>query len=132
MTDSNDEFNELFGGGKPNALPQDVVGELQSISRIHAISPQELFFKWESYCLKMGAEETVLNLDTARALKRDVQDSLERESKGKTHMRGAEKRHTASATPRALGSNRDAFGMYVFNGTQCSLLARISCSQPKG
>lgn len=113
MDDSTDEFNELFRGASPNGLPQDVVGELQSISRLHAISPQELFFKWESYCLKMGAEETVLNLDNARALKQNVQESLERESRGKAHMRGTEKRPNPSATPRALGSNRDAFGMYV-------------------
>lgn len=106
MGDSIEEFNDLFGGSSPNGLPQDVAGELQSISRLHSIPPQELFYKWESYCLKMGAEETILNLNTARALKRDIQDALERESRVKSSLRAP----NASAS-RALGNNRDVFGM---------------------
>lgn len=106
MADSSDKFNDFFGGSSPNGLPQDVMGELQSISRLHSIPPQELFYKWESYCLKMGAEETVLNLDSARALKRDIQESLERESRGKSNLRAG----NASA-PRAFGNSRDVFGM---------------------
>lgn len=113
MDDIAGELNELFIGSCPDGLTQDVLLELKSIMDLHALSPQELFYKWESYCLKMGSEETRLNLNTARALKRDVQDVLERETRGKTHMRGAEKRHTSGATPRAGGHNQDMFGMYV-------------------
>lgn len=106
MADSSEEINNLFGGSNPDGLPKDVMGELQSISRLHSIPPQELFYKWESYCLKMGAEETVLNIDTARALKRDIQESLERESRGKSNLRG-----TNASVSRAFGNNRDVFGM---------------------
>ena len=106
MADSNDEFNNLFAGSNPSGLAKDVMGELQSISRLHSIPAQELFYKWESYCLKMGAEETVLNVDTARALKRDIQESLERESRGKSNLRGIN-----TSAPRAFGNNRDVFGM---------------------
>ncbi|KAL1956039.1 hypothetical protein VTO42DRAFT_7854 [Malbranchea cinnamomea] len=56
----------------------------------------------------MGTEETVLNLDSVRALKRDIQESLEREVRGKSSsLRGP----YASAAPRAFANNRDVFGM---------------------
>lgn len=103
------ELNELFAGSAPDGLPKDVLAELQSILRVHSISPQELFYKWESYCLKMGAEETKLNVDSARSLKHDVQESLERESRSRAG-RQTEKRCAATATPRAAGAT-DVFGM---------------------
>lgn len=104
-----DELNELFAGAAPGGIPKDVLAELQSILRVHSIAPQELFYKWESYCLKMGAEETKLNLDTVRMFKRDVQDTLERESRGKAG-RHAESRKPTAATPRATTTS-DVFGM---------------------
>lgn len=109
MDDIAAELNELFAGAAPDGLPQDVLAELQSILRVHSISPQELFYKWESYCLKMGAEETNLTLDTVRSLKHDVQESLERESRSRAG-RQAEKRTAAAATPRAAMTT-DVFGM---------------------
>ncbi|KAL1966877.1 hypothetical protein VTN77DRAFT_3842 [Rasamsonia byssochlamydoides] len=110
MEDVVHELNELFASSAPDGLPQDVLTELQSILRLHAISPQELFYKWESYSLKMGSEETKLDLDTVRAFKRDVQDSLERESRGKnSHLRNAEKKGGVTATQRT--GNTDVFGM---------------------
>lgn len=110
MEDTIDDLNEIFASVAPDGLPQDVLAELQSILRLHSISPQELFYKWESYSLKMGAEETKLNLDTVRAFKRDVQETLERESRGKSHLRSTEKRSGATATQRAA-ANTDVFGM---------------------
>lgn len=109
MDDTVAELNELFAGSAPDGIPNNALAELQSILRVHSISPQELFYKWESYCLKMGAEETMLNMDTARALKHDVQESLERESRGRAG-RQTEKRSAATATPRATGVT-DVFGM---------------------
>lgn len=112
MDERADELNQHFSGSSPDGLPQDVLRELISILDLHAMSPQDLYFKWESYCFKMGAEETVLNLDTARALKQDIHDALEREAREKPHnMRGAEKRGMSSATPRAAAGNQDIFGM---------------------
>lgn len=109
MDDNTAELNELFATSAPNGLPKDVLAELQSILRVQLISPQELFYKWESYCLKMGAEETKMDLETVRLFKRDVQDSLERESRGRAG-RQTEKRSTVTATPRA-GMASDVFGM---------------------
>ncbi|BCR88761.1 DNA-directed DNA polymerase alpha subunit POL12 [Aspergillus chevalieri] len=109
MDDTTAELNELFAASAPDGLPKDVLTELQSILRVQLISPQELFYKWESYCLKMGAEETKMNLETVRLFKRDVQDSLERESRGRAG-RQTEKRSTVTATPR-VGMASDVFGM---------------------
>lgn len=108
------ELNELFAGSSPDGLQRDVLGELKSLLRVHSISALELFYKWESYCLKMGSEETRLNLDTVRAFKRDVQEALERESRGKT-ARQAEKRFNGGvmSTPRVSAKKVDVFGMYV-------------------
>lgn len=111
MEDVVEELNELFASSAPDGLPQDVLTELQSILRLHGITPQELFYKWESYSMKMGSEDTRLDLNTVRAFKRDVQDSLERETRGKNHQfRSAEKKGGVMATPRA--GNTDVFGMY--------------------
>lgn len=111
MDDVMDELNGLFAGSRSSELSKDVITEMQSILRLHSISPQELFYKWESYCIKMGVEETVMNLETVRLLKRDIQEALERESRGKNHLRNVEKRSTVPATPRGLASNQDIFGM---------------------
>ncbi|CRG84417.1 DNA polymerase alpha subunit B [Talaromyces islandicus] len=110
MDDITEELNELFASSAPDGLPQDVLTELQSMLRLHGITPQELFYKWESYSMKMGADDTKLDLNTVRAFKRDVQDSVERGSRDKNHqVRGMEKRSGVSATPRA--GNTDVFGM---------------------
>ncbi|KAF2137527.1 uncharacterized protein K452DRAFT_278516 [Aplosporella prunicola CBS 121167] len=108
MDDNTADLNELFGS--PNAeLPPDVLGELQSLLRLHSIAPQELFYKWESYSIKMGPE-TTLTLKTVRDFKKDIQDALERENRGKAAHGRNEKRNVGS-TPRAGAGNSDVFGM---------------------
>lgn len=109
MTDTTAELNELFLATFPNGLPKDILAELQSILRIHLITAEELFYKWESYSMKMG-EEVKLNMETVRGFKQDVQEALERESRGKVG-RQTEKRVTVTATPRAAAGT-DVFGMY--------------------
>ena len=111
MADIRSELNELFARPPATELPPDVSGEMQSILRLHSITPQELSYKWESYTMKMGTEETQLDLITARAFKKDLQEALERESRGKAHIRSVDKR-SAYATPRP-GKGDDVFGMYV-------------------
>lgn len=106
------ELNELFALPPVDELPPDILGELQSILRLHSISPTELSYKWESYTMKMGTEQTSMDLDTARAFKKDLQEMLERDSRGKTHQRSADKR-TSHATPRSATKSDDVFGMYV-------------------
>lgn len=110
MTTINVELNELFAIPPVTELPPDVLGELQSILRLHSISPQELSYKWESYSMKMGSEQTKLDLATARAFKKDLQETLERESRGKAHIRSVDKRG-AYATPRSTGKGDNVFGM---------------------
>lgn len=112
MTNTKAELNDLFAIPPVTELPPDVLGELQSILRLHSISPQELSYKWESYSMKMGSEQTKLDLPTARAFKKDLQEMLERESRGKAHVRSVDKRG-AYATPRSTGKGDDVFGMYV-------------------
>ena len=110
MAETPNGINGFFAAPGETSLPPDILGELQSIMRLHSISAQELFFKWESYSIKMGSEETKLDLTTARALKKDIQETLERETRGRLHMRSADKRGV-HATPRAATSNGDAFGL---------------------
>ena len=104
------ELNDLFALPPVTELPPDIMGELQSILRLHSISPQELSYKWESYTMKMGSEQTKLDLPTARAFKKDLQEVLERESRGKAHVRSVDKRG-AYATPRSAAKGDDVFGM---------------------
>ena len=86
-----------------------VLGELLSILRIHQLNPEDLSFKWESYCMKMGPE-TELSLKTVRDFKKDLQDALERESREKTLKLG---QRGVNATPRAAIGKGDVFGMWV-------------------
>ncbi|PWY66118.1 DNA polymerase [Aspergillus heteromorphus CBS 117.55] len=109
MDDTVAELNELFAAAAPDGIPKDILAELQSTLRIHSISAQELFYKWESYCLKMGPDELKLDLSTVRLFKKDVQDTLERESRGRAG-RQTEKRVAPTATPRASVKS-DVFGM---------------------
>ncbi|ETS80286.1 hypothetical protein PFICI_07815 [Pestalotiopsis fici W106-1] len=106
------ELNERFAlGDKP--LEPDMLAELQSIMRLYSLSVQDLFFKWESYCIKLEMDELKLSVDTLRNLKRDIQDSLERESRTQHAHVKTEKR--AGATPRAAGKGNvnagDVFGI---------------------
>lgn len=104
------ELNELFAIPPVTELTPDVLAELQSVLRLHSISPQELSYKWESYSMKMGSEQTKLDLETTRAFKKDLQEMLEREARGKAHVRSVDKR-SAYATPRSSGKGDDVFGM---------------------
>ena len=109
MDDQTAELNERFAA--PNSqLENDILGELKSILRIHSLSPQELFFKWEAYSMKMGPD-TQMDYKTARDFKKDLQDALERESRGKAHGQSAQKR-TTTATPRNTNTG-DVYGVYV-------------------
>ncbi|KAI9652198.1 MAG: DNA-directed DNA polymerase alpha subunit pol12 [Trizodia sp. TS-e1964] len=110
MEDSTQEINRLFALPPLTELPPDVMRELQSILRLHSITAQELFYKWESYSMKMGPEVLILSLESARALKNDVQENLEKENRGKSQIRGAEKR-SVTGTPRNIPREDDILGM---------------------
>jgi DNA polymerase alpha subunit B len=109
MAESTDlELKELFSSANPNLEP-DVLAELNSIMRLHSIDPQELWYKWESYSMKMGSDDMKLNIDTVRALKQSVQDGLERENRNKVQALNSNKR--GGATPRNVTNSGDVFGM---------------------
>jgi DNA polymerase alpha subunit B len=112
MAELQDAINGLFTPS--SALSPDVMGELESTLRLHSVSPQELFYKWESFSLKMGSEDTKLDLDTVRMFKKDVQDSLERNTHDRHTGRGSDRKSNVSATPRSATTGGDIFGMHVF------------------
>lgn len=103
-----EQLNELFAPNAKSGLEPDILAELQSTMRLHSIPPQELFYKWESYSMKIGSDMK-LNLETARQLKKDVQDKMDVEMRSKAHVRSVEKR--IGATPRNISNSGDVFGM---------------------
>ncbi|KAK4099552.1 DNA polymerase alpha, subunit B [Parathielavia hyrcaniae] len=100
------ELHERFASGGKD-LEADVVAELKSIMRMHQLSVQDLFFKWESYGMKMGMDDFKATIDTLRAFKQNLQDELERSSRSLVHIK-TEKR--AAATPRTAKGG-DLYGM---------------------
>ncbi len=115
MTAMKENLNARFDPAGLGLGP-DILDVLESTLRVHSMTADELFIKWEVYCLKMGSEETKLDLETSRMFAKDVQDSVERGER--SHHAGpksaikSERRSNVLATPRAVG-NTDVFGMYV-------------------
>jgi DNA polymerase alpha subunit B len=107
--DTVDELNGLFAPNSVSGLDPDVLGELQSTLRNHSLPPQELFYIWESYSMKMGLANAQLNFDTVTAFKKNVQEGMDREVRNKTNVRSSDKR--GKATPRNVASDGDMFGM---------------------
>ncbi|KAI3323293.1 DNA polymerase alpha/epsilon subunit B [Xylariaceae sp. AK1471] len=103
------ELNERFATGA-EPLEHNVLVELQSIMRLHSLTPQDLFFKWESYCIKMDMDEMKLSVESLAALKQDLLDALERSNR--THQVQIKTEKRTGATPRAAVKNSgDVFGM---------------------
>jgi len=118
MDDLTTELTERFErycDTKEHDIPGEVLTELQSIMRLYSISPEELDFKWQAYNMKMGGEDSKMDLKTARDFKKTIQDALERESKQKAHQRNEVKR--GQPTPRAKGG--DMYDMYVGSWRGC-------------
>jgi DNA polymerase alpha subunit B len=113
MDDATTELHERFAAPNEELKPE-ILSELLSILRLHKTSPEELSYKWESYCMKMGAEETKMDLKTTRDFKKDLQENLEQESRGKMH-KSREQKRGVGATPRAGVGGGDVFGMYVIH-----------------
>ncbi|KAL5614552.1 hypothetical protein BROUX41_004655 [Berkeleyomyces rouxiae] len=103
----------------PNAekFDPDVISELSSIMRLHELSVEDMFYKWESFCMKMERESADLSLDAVRSFKRDVQDALERNIRMQASAAGGSARrnmagvNAAMGTPRAATRTGDVFGM---------------------
>lgn len=99
MSNTKDELNGLFAVLPETELQPDVLGELQSILRLHSIDPQELSYKWEAHAMRMGVESAKMDLEALRNFKKDLQESLERDARGKSYLKSVDKRATF-ATPR--------------------------------
>ncbi|KAI5840173.1 DNA polymerase alpha subunit B N-terminal-domain-containing protein [Morchella snyderi] len=82
------------------SLPADVGTELHAMLRLHNINAEELFYKWESYCMKMGPD-TRPTLDTVAAFRKDVRDQLEKEMRARSrtqqHQTPARRKPAAAA-----------------------------------
>ncbi|KAF5024877.1 hypothetical protein F66182_3035 [Fusarium sp. NRRL 66182] len=90
-----------FSPHKP--LEPDLLSELESIMRLHGLSAEDLFFKWESYCIKLDLDAQAVTLEALRNLKQSVQDELEN-SHRKVKVKAERK---VANTPRG----GDVFGM---------------------
>ncbi|TGZ84975.1 DNA polymerase alpha, subunit B [Ascodesmis nigricans] len=98
------ELIDRFGNVTP-----EVKTELESMLRMWDVDAEELSFKWESYCIQMGIEETKMTLDTARTFKKHVQNILDKEAQAK-------KRQHQNPTPRApvmVGSGADMLDQLI-------------------
>ncbi|KAG6008063.1 hypothetical protein E4U21_005076 [Claviceps maximensis] len=112
----------------PNeSLEQDVVYEIQSILRLHDLSVDDLFFKWDAYCIKMDLDaQLALSLPNIRNLKQSIQDELEKSHRA-TQVRSERK---VNAAPRGGLSGGDVFGM--LDGLVPSTPAMASRSSNRG
>ena len=109
MADPVAELTEHFSpGGKE--LENDVFVVLQSIMKLHQLSAEDLFYKWEAHCLKLDQDVKDLSMERLRAFKQDLQDVLECSNRAQAQVR-ADKRVTA--TPRAINKGGDVYGMCV-------------------
>ncbi|EPE05385.1 dna polymerase subunit alpha b [Ophiostoma piceae UAMH 11346] len=136
------KLNERFAAGDDQLEP-DIVYQLQSIMNMHGLPVQELFYKWEAYCIKFDVQESVqsaLTIERLRAFKQDLQDSLERRNQeqkqasanviGGLHVSGGHKK--IKTEPRSSlggggGTPRNAGKADVFG-----LLGGIMPSTPSG
>ena len=108
MASAEAEIDKFFAA-PDSALPQDVMTELLHIMQLMSLTPEDLFYKWDSYVITMGADTTKLDFKTVRDFKKTLQDALEQDSRKKHNIKNESKR--TAATPRAGGGGGDVFGM---------------------
>ena len=103
---ADDELQSRFSPNKP--LDADVLSEIKSIMRLHDLDVEDLYLKWDSYCLKLEHDAQNVTLSAIRGLKQTIQDTLEKDNSRRAQVKSA-------ATPRpnaaARGGNSDVFGM---------------------
>ncbi|EME47547.1 hypothetical protein DOTSEDRAFT_59988 [Dothistroma septosporum NZE10] len=108
MADLENAINQFFA--LPDTLlPKDVVTELLHILQLMSLTPEDLYYKWDSYVIQMGAETTKLDHKTVRDFRKTLQDALERDSRKAHTNHGAAKR--TATTPRGGAAGGDVFGM---------------------
>lgn len=85
-----------------------MLSELESILRLHDLTAEELFYKWESYCIKLDIDAQAISLPVVRNLKQDIQDALEK-SHRQAQVKTERKVQAAPRQSAKVGS--DVFGM---------------------
>lgn len=108
MADLESQINKFFAA-PDSTVTQDVMTELLHTIQLMSLSPEDLYYKWDSYVIQMGAETTKLDYKTVRDFKKTLQDALERDSRNKHAAQNTAKR--TAATPRAGAGSGDIFGM---------------------
>lgn len=101
------ELKEFFTSGDKGLEPE-VLTELQSLLRLHDLSAEDLFYKWESFCIKMDMDAMDPDIVHVRNFKKDIQDALEKSNRQQTHIKTEKRSH---GTPRAGRGGGDVFGM---------------------
>ncbi|CAI4212605.1 unnamed protein product [Parascedosporium putredinis] len=94
------------------ALEPDVLAELTSLLRLHGVSAEDLFYKWESYCMRLEVEPSAVTLPALKAFKQRTLDDLEKTNQAAA-AKGPERR--IGQTPRSVakGGGGDVFNMQV-------------------
>ncbi|KJR89097.1 DNA polymerase alpha subunit B [Sporothrix schenckii 1099-18] len=121
MADTVARLNERFGAGDDQPLEPDIIVQLQSIMNMHALPVQELFYKWEAYCIRMDLplDQAALTMERLRAFKQNLQDALERRNQEQQNMPQVSshakkiKTERMAATPRRNAANKggDVYGL---------------------
>ncbi|KAM3455729.1 hypothetical protein MY3296_002147 [Beauveria thailandica] len=108
------ELQRLFSPRAP--IEADVAAELQSMMRLHSISAEDLFYKWESYCIKMDLDAgDVLTLAHVRNLKQNMLDALAKSAAaadvGSAVKPKAERKSAGTPRGGGGGGGGDMYGM---------------------
>ena len=105
------EIISLFGNLQPIA-----VDELVSMLRLYDTTPKDLFYKWESYCMKLNYDSDIkISVEHVLDFKRDVQKMLEAEVKGRKSA-GEKLRAAGTRVIKAEmgdGGGVDGLGLWV-------------------
>ncbi|KAF2490051.1 DNA polymerase alpha, subunit B [Lophium mytilinum] len=125
------ELETRFGkfADRDGGLQPEVLGELHSMLGLYTLDPEELYYKWESYCIKMAREDMKLDLKTARDLKKDIEDDMDRKSRSKAQAHSNRKR--PGATPRTGGKNADVLDGIVPNTPRPNGMSGVDSSTTK-
>ncbi|KTW28976.1 hypothetical protein T552_01607 [Pneumocystis carinii B80] len=107
-----DELSHYFGSAIKNR--PEVLMECLSILKLHSISAIELFYRWESWCLKMGNEPELI-LENILLFKQDMQCMLEKKSNLKTKRLAQNKNYNNLHFSSSLSSKALEFDNILSN-----------------
>ena len=83
---------------------ETVIAECLSMLRLYSISAEDLFYKWEAFCLDMDIKQTSITLDLARNLKANIQEKLEKENRDRKKATPSSHAYTPRPAKTAISS----------------------------